>query len=154
MIFFSYLLEKIGLDISSESSSWRQSISNINPVFSKKKKNLLKCCLPLYKYGLCLGKTCLWAYADSKDPDQTAHMRSLIRAFLSANRITEYYRMYEWRAKPQMILAHAQDDLNLLIRACLKALYFLDAAHMAFLRLKHENCTFAIAAGWKASSSI
>ena len=35
---------------------------------------------------------------DSKGPGHTAWMHSLIRA-LSANRIFEFYRMYEWRAK-------------------------------------------------------
>ena len=32
-------------------------------------------------YGSSHGKTCLRAYADSEGPDQTAHPRSLIRAF-------------------------------------------------------------------------
>ena len=36
-------------------------------------------CITLY--GRCQAKTCLRAYADSEAPDQTAHMRSLIRAF-------------------------------------------------------------------------
>ena len=31
--------------------------------------------------GLCHEKICLWEYADSKDPDQSAQPGSLIRAF-------------------------------------------------------------------------
>ena len=44
-------------------------------------------------------KTCLLAYADSEDPDQTAHPRSLISGpSLSANRIIGY-KMYKMENK-------------------------------------------------------
>ena len=56
-------------------------------------------------------KMCIRAYADSKGLDQP--MGSLIRAFLSANRIIRYYRMYEWRAKAGGYFTHEQDDLNM-----------------------------------------
>ena len=39
-------------------------------------------------------KTCLRAYADMEGTDQTAHPRSLIRAFAVPYRIIGYYRMY------------------------------------------------------------
>ena len=43
---------------------------------------------------------CLWAYADSKGPDQPAlHICAVWSGpSLTANRITWYYKRYEWRA--------------------------------------------------------
>ena len=55
---------------------------------------------PPGKYGPRQVITCLWAYVDSKDPDQPAHPLMLISAgssgpSLSANKIIGYQRMYE-----------------------------------------------------------
>ena len=51
----------------------------------------------------------LWTYADYEGPDQTAHLCSLLRASLSANRITDYYRMYEKRVDPDDTLRMLED---------------------------------------------
>ena len=68
-----------------------------------------------------------WAPADSEGRDQPVHPCSLIRAYTvyTANRNIGYYRMYEWRAKSWMILAHMQDDLNLCILRLFEALFRL-----------------------------
>ena len=41
----------------------------------------------------------------SEGPDQTAHPRSLIRAFTARYQNNGYYRMYDWRAKARMSLS-------------------------------------------------
>ena len=53
----------------------------------------------------CAMQKCVFGFnADSEGPEQSAHLLSLIRAFLSANIIIGYYRMYEWRGKARTIL--------------------------------------------------
>ena len=82
--------------------------------------------------GLNYAKTCLWAYADSKGPDQPAHPHSLIGAFfVSANRTIGYNNMFQWRAKcsyetfrmPRIIWIAT-------FCTCSKALFWLDVAHV------------------------
>ena len=52
---------------------------------------------------------------------------------MSATIIIGYYRMYEWKAKAQMIFRAAQDDLNLRnLRMC-KGIFLLDAANIYVL---------------------
>ena len=53
-----------------------------------------------------------------------------LKTSLSANRISGYYRMYEWRAKGEMILDHVQDDPNMRILRMFEGTLSLDAAHL------------------------
>ena len=72
----------------------------------RRMKLAVQCCSLVYirRNRPYHAKTCLRAYADSEGPDQTAHPRSLIRAFPVANRIIGYYRKYDWRGKARRIL--------------------------------------------------
>ena len=76
---------------------------------------------------------------------------------LSANRITGYHRMYEWRVTARMIFAHAQDDLNLhtfrFMQPKWSHIYLLIFYHMfsSRLRVKKEcrySLTNALATFW------
>ena len=64
----------------------------------------------LLLFGLRHAKTCLRAYADSEGPDQTAHPRSLIRAFTVRQQI--HWILQTGEQRPVRYLTHAQDDLN------------------------------------------
>ena len=50
------------------------------------------------------GSSCHANICGSEGPDQTAHPRSLIRAFTASYQNNGYYRMYDWRAKARMSL--------------------------------------------------
>ena len=54
--------------------------------------------------GLRHAKTCLWVYADSEGPDQPAHPRSLIRAFIVRLKNHWIVQNIGMRAKARMIL--------------------------------------------------
>ena len=75
-------------------------------------------------------KTCLRAYADSKGPDQPAHPRSLIGPSLFANRIIEYYRMHDLRAKVRMWLCVCAGELNMVIWHIFEGTLSIDTAHV------------------------
>ena len=50
-------------------------------------------------------KTFLWTYANSKGPDQPAHLHSLIRGlYCLHNQIIGYYTIFQWRTNAQMRL--------------------------------------------------
>ena len=85
----------------------------------------------------------LWVNADNEGPDQTARMRSLIRA-CAVRRIIGYFRMFQWRANARMRhFAHVQDNVNPhIFCACSKALFSCDAAHLISIVSFSAYCIF------------
>ena len=74
-------------------------------------------------------KACLLAYANSKGPDQPAHVYSLIRAFCCLLTelldTTEYKNGEKW---PVSYFVHAQKDLNRCILRMFEGTFWLDEA--------------------------
>ena len=71
------------------------------------------------------------AYADSKGPDLTAQMRSLIRAFAVCCQISfDIIECINGEQRSGYDLTHVQDDLNLHNLHMLQHTFSLDAAHM------------------------
>ena len=66
--------------------------------------DLMPCSLFLNEEGLRHAKTCLRAYADNEGPDQTAHLRSLIKAFAARKQNHLIQRRFQCRANTRMRL--------------------------------------------------
>ena len=74
---------------------------------------------------LCHAKTCLRAYSDSECQDQPAHPHAVWSGHsLSANRIIEHIRMYQWRAVIRMIICACMGWICAFC-ACSKAIFCL-----------------------------
>ena len=71
---------------------------------------------------------CLGAYTDSEGPDQTARMRSLIRAFAVRKQIN-WIEYFNGEQMPGRDFAHVQDDFNPHILRTLEDTFSLEAAH-------------------------
>ena len=93
-ISFFYLSQKTGFDIFMQTASLRDNLHEMwKPIFLENKIKIKSIRLSSAEIsprsgkswnalcGLRHAKKCLRACSESKDPDQTAHLRSLIRAF-------------------------------------------------------------------------
>ena len=70
----------------------------------------------LFCYLFCLFSPFLWETTQNDPQGLTCRSTpSQSKPSLSTNRIIEYYRMYEWRAKAWITLCYVHDDLNLYI---------------------------------------
>ena len=81
-------------------------------------------------YGPHHVKTCLWAYANSKDPDQPVHTDQGLHCLLKDSLdITE---CMNGEQSPAWYYTHTQDDLNLHILPMFEGTFSLNAAHIYF----------------------
>ena len=89
-----------------------------------------------FTWWWCCGLTALsWCFNYMGWAMQKHVLGSLIRPSLSTNRIIGYYRIYESRAKAQMLLCAWAGDVNLCILRMFKGTFSFDVTHirLAFL---------------------
>ena len=107
-------------------------------------RNRMRRVLAWVDCGLRHAKTCLRANADTKGPDQPAHLRSLIRA-LTARWHNNWILQNVWMESKYF--AHAQNGLNLHILRMFEGTFSLEAAHVDVVAFRDGQRSVCI---WKA----
>ena len=87
----------------------------------------------------------IMAYANSKGPDQTAHLHSLIRAFLSSCRNDGYCGMHQWTEQPLTRLHQGSYQCRLILAFALCIQYILfTLTHVMLNKLRcHTHFQFS-----------